>query len=712
MNELIINKMENAFGIKKLSINVCNQKQLKNVAIYAPNGTFKTSFSKTFNDLSKNERVFDRLTDEDLKCDCYIGLHKINEAVLKDNMIVFSKEIMDGIDFNKELQSDLLRITTIDYKNNELNSLKNKLDEIYNELIQYINSLKIKEEDFINIVGCVEKTKIDRIRSLLNTIKNAQIIENDEIVEAKLLFSKTYTIIDNAEFKKNINEFKSIIISEEGSDFFTNGFTINNALQFVKTINNTSFLSKKDKRIIKISDLEFDDPIKLEEFINGKIEKVINTQDGKKLYDFIDKEMGKSKNTSEFKSKLKSDIRYLELFSYTRKEILLSKIKRLYLLSIDERINEINELKTQIEDISNEANEQITLFEKAIEIFNERFNPAFITKIENKKSIYLDHSFPQIVFYHKRVQTKRNNLQEISSILSSGEKTALNVIKFIVKYESIKQNNPIIILDDVVETFDYGNRHAFLRYIQELKSLNCNIIVLSNNYDFFRTVCSRAELTPLAATINKDYSINITGNKHLLLKFDKIKDISSADKLIFSIPFARETDDLRGGRHKEFYDKLFHYNKSSSRLHVNKVISVLNEFSNKITYSDKNNPKFIDILYQECDKVISKKNDPFEIKPKIILALGIRIKCEQLIIDKDFTKINSINKNQTKALYDIYKDLFVESFLEVMDEVLVATPEFLHLNAFMYEPLIDINPEKLIRIYNKLKDFENISIWK
>jgi hypothetical protein len=97
---------------------------------------------------------------------------------------------------------------------------------------------------------------------------------------------------------------------------------------------------------------------------------------------------------------------------------------------------------------------------------------------------------------------------------------------------------------------------------------------------------------------------------------------------------------------------------------------------------------------------------------KIILALGIRIKCEQLIIDKDFTKINSINKNQTKALYDIYKDLFVESFLEVMDEVLVATPEFLHLNAFMYEPLIDINPDKLIRIYNKLKDFENISIWK
>ena len=31
MNELIINKMENAFGIKKLSINVGSQKQLKNV---------------------------------------------------------------------------------------------------------------------------------------------------------------------------------------------------------------------------------------------------------------------------------------------------------------------------------------------------------------------------------------------------------------------------------------------------------------------------------------------------------------------------------------------------------------------------------------------------------------------------------------------------------------------------------------------------------
>lgn len=711
MNELIINKMENAFGIKKMSINVQNGKQLKNVVIYAPNGTFKTSFAKTFDSLSKNERVFDRLTGEDLKYDCYIGSQKVSDSVLKDNMIVFSREIMDGISFDKELQDELARITTINYKSNELSLLNNKLEKLYDNMTRVIKSLKIKEEDFMNIIGCKNETKIDKIIYFLNSIKNAAVLENDNLVETKQLFSKAYTIIDNSEFQNKIKEFKNIIAREDESGFFTNGFTISNALQFVKAVNTTSFLSKDDERIIKIGGLEFTDSMSLEIFINKKVSEVTNTEDGKKFYEFIDKEIGKSKTALELKSHLKNDVRYLDLLSHTRKEIILSSAKKLC-QDIDQEIKETTELKYEIESLSNEANKQITIFEKAIEIFNNRFNPVFITKIENKKSIYLEHSFPQIVFYHKRNEKAEKSLQEISTILSSGERTALNVIKFIVKYESIKNNNPVIILDDVVETFDYGNRYAFLRYIQDLKSLDCNIIVLSNNYDFFRTVCSRANLTPLAATMNKDYSINITSNKHLLLKFDSIKNISTADKLIFSIPFARETDELRGGKHKDFYDTIFHYNKASSQLHIKRVISILSEFSRKIDYSDERNPKFIDILYDECEKIIRKCNDPFEIKPKIILALGIRIKCEQLIIGKNFTILNNINKNQTKVLYEKNKDLFKDSFSEIMDEILVATPEFLHLNAFMYEPLIDINPDRLIHIYEKLKDFEKQSIWK
>ena len=51
MNKVHI-ELENCYGIKKLSADF-DFSQKSTYAIYAPNGTMKTSFAKTFSDLSQ-----------------------------------------------------------------------------------------------------------------------------------------------------------------------------------------------------------------------------------------------------------------------------------------------------------------------------------------------------------------------------------------------------------------------------------------------------------------------------------------------------------------------------------------------------------------------------------------------------------------------------------------------------------------------------------
>ena len=66
--ELFLRKMENAFGIKSLRVNLQSDKKMFQELIYSKNGSFKTSFSNVLYNLNNGrpENIIDRLTTE--KC--------------------------------------------------------------------------------------------------------------------------------------------------------------------------------------------------------------------------------------------------------------------------------------------------------------------------------------------------------------------------------------------------------------------------------------------------------------------------------------------------------------------------------------------------------------------------------------------------------------------------------------------------------------------
>jgi len=63
--------------------------------------------------------------------------------------------------------------------------------------------------------------------------------------------------------------------------------------------------------------------------------------------------------------------------------------------------------------------------------------------------------------------------------------------------------------------------------------------------------------------------------------------------------------------------------------------------------------------------------------------------------------VNAIKSNQTPTLLTKYKQLFSGDIcaIDTIQQVILMTPENIHLNSFMYEPILDMSDEHLRKLY-------------
>ena len=66
--------------------------------------------------------------------------------------------------------------------------------------------------------------------------------------------------------------------------------------------------------------------------------------------------------------------------------------------------------------------------------------------------------------------------------------------------------------------------------------------------------------------------------------------------------------------------------------------------------------------------------------------------------------IKAIKKNQTRELINLYKRVCGNDaeLVKIIEPVSLFTSENIHLNSFMYEPLIDTSPNELKRLLDTL----------
>ena len=114
----------------------------------------------------------------------------------------------------------------------------------------------------------------------------------------------------------------------------------------------------------------------------------------------------------------------------------------------------------------------------------------------------------------------------------------------------------------------------------------------------------------------------------------------------------------------------------------------------------------MDIVRNEADKCLTA-GDGINFENKIVLSIAIRITAEQFMVEKinDAKFVASIKSNQTTTLFAKFKELFSDDIdqIETIQRVILMTPESIHLNSFMYEPILDMSDEHLKLLYSDIK---------
>ena len=705
MKKLVIKKLENAYGIKELKVSFDDNTLSQNL-VYSKNGTFKTSFSRCLYNLSNNEK--EKIEDRITKIPANIEMKMIDDEGESNNLInkflVFSREIYEEkslSDYEKELE-----MLTIDKRKQEYvqDLINSTLEEPIAELQINAKSINLNLQKALETLNIPYKGKLDWYLEVFKYIDGAP-DENISEINLKTIFQKTYDILDNDNFQENINNYINIYNKKIKEELFDDDFDENSCISFLESLKKTKFMNEDKKRGVILNGTSYYDYDSVQEIINKTMKNISSSPEILKSNQELIKSMGTSNEAQKLKKEIINNPLLIKQLSLGRKKIIRIALKNSG-LQTKYWINILENAMSELKKIYDEVQNMNSKFEKAIEIYKLRFRPVFDIKIKNKKESMLGLDLPSLYFKYKKYDC---DIEEkfLYDILSSGEKTSLNIIKFIVEYISNKDSKPFIILDDIVETFDYANRYAFIEYINDMVNDDTPVIVLTHNFEFYRTLHSRIKkLVPLVTNVDEKGRIFIQECSKINRNIEDVLNVQSKKELFFAIPYLREAKMILQDNN-EILNACLHYKEKTLNLILKDIMDL---FPKKIKLDIDPNLFYLD----ELENVLSsiKMTNNYDLVEKTIYSIGCRVFLEQKIIQKNFDLIKDVNENQFAYIIKKYHNQLNEKVLELAERVSISTPEFIHGNAFMYEPLIDIDGFYLKELYDDIKKLNIDDIWK
>lgn len=383
-------------------------------------------------------------------------------------------------------------------------------------------------------------------------------------------------------------------------------------------------------------------------------------------------------------------------------------------------------ITVKMQEIAKRAADSRTQWDHVVDKFNNRFkHMPFELEVYNKRDVLLDGSEMVDLRYRYRTPDGSKyiieNDEKLRGHLSTGERKAFYLLDllFDIELRISSQQDHLIVLDDVVDSFDYKNKYAFLEYIHELSIAHSNLklIILTHNFDFFRLMQSR-----LFGDKNRKHSWFAEREAHQTkliqagqfnyFQNTKNRAVTNKEAWLSLVPFARnliEYSVLESSENDDF-------------LLLTKCLHMLDE---TVTYADirgvieertgvaacsaltKNDSMHDHIIAAASD--LPPIDDTNMLHNKTVLAMAIRLKAEEFMIDKlsesEVDEARNAGKDFTRELYRRYCSMagYSEDCRLILESVNLITPEHIHINAFMYEPLIDLSQEELEDLYTKVK---------
>ena len=714
-------ELENCYGIKKMNYEFDFSKK-STYAIYAPNGVMKTSFAKTFLDLIENKQsadaIFpDRITKRNITNAAGTNINGENVFVVLPYKQDFKSEKISTLLVNKILKEKYEKIhANIDEKKeillNELRNnsgIKKGVEEIISQ--DFIHTTK----DFFKAIQRIKSEVTDKDEPLYSDIQYNKIF-ND----------KTITFLETKDFKNSladyIAKYNELI---ESSTYFKKGiFNHNNATTIAKNLKDNGFFKAKhtvslnsggEQKIISTE-------AELEKIIQEEKDIILKNPDLLSKFDEIDKKITANQDLKAFRD-------YIEINTIILPELVnINSFKQKLWISYFKVHKELYGLlekefadgQNEIEKIVEQAKEEKTQWLSVLEEFNKRFFVPFKLTVDNQEDVILKSELPRIKFIFDDGKGTANVEEgDLFKVLSNGELRALYLLNIIFEVEARKSASQptVFVVDDIADSFDYKNKYAIIEYLKDIsKESIFKQIILTHNFDFYRTVCSRLEMSRQNKlnTVRGVNGVFLNEEKYQKNPFSHWKEnfhlTGNEAMLIASLPFVRNLAEYTGDNVN--FDKLttlLHIKEDTKNVTTTNLQTIfVNVLKDKTSLTLPNPTKnVLNLIYEVADSIFASTSESIDLENKIVLAIAIRLKAEEYMIRKinDDTFWKAIKEFQTAVLIDKYKTIFPSEAetIALLEQVNLMTPENIHINSFMYEPILDMSNEHLKSLYNAIK---------
>lgn len=726
MDELKIT-LKNCYGIKSLEqqfdFTTGTNDKSRVYAIYAPNGVMKTSFSKTFDALSKGESPKEERYNHTTTC-----VVNTDNIVIQQNSIYVLKAELD-------VSSDSNSVTNI------LVNPENKVR--YDELLIDLDKLKSKLlKGLCNVSGLkqseLEETVLNDWQEINfeECIKKATEVEIEEdlnLYKYNIIFdSKALAVLQSTEFTAKADEFNrryQELFEQQGSIYQKGVFNPNKAETSFNTLSKQGFFAGGHRVHLK-----GDDSSITKEELDEKLKTIHANIDGDSDLKKIKKGLAKNTQTDALAG-------LIEMLSASQFEFLLDNLKQenqnqfrinlwaSYIQSNADAnfyLDTYEQSKVEIENIETDAAQSAPRWDRAVELFNDRFvDMPFKLTIPNQVQAVLGRQTAKLSFIFKDDPNFRlRSRDSVRTSLSLGERRALYLLNFIFDVEERIMNSTetLFILDDVADSFDYKNKHAIIQYLRDLTNVEFfHQIVLTHNFDFFRALSQgnggfvhRSRCLMTTKSIDEIWLSVAEGVSNYFVNKWKRNVMSCRRVLYATIPFTRNLIEYTSENYKvdQGYLKLtslLHWKQGSPEITVGEYLEIYNQIFNT-THNVDNTDIAINLLLEEAQNICSQTTrSGLDLEDKVVLSIATRMKSEKFLTERlrqiknepDYWYPNS--PNQYRGLLDEYKSHTSDVHeARILEKVGITVNSNIHLNSFMYEPILDLTIEHLVELFREV----------
>jgi hypothetical protein len=713
MNRVTVD-LQNCYGIKQLKTEFDFSNETI-YAIYAPNGFMKSCLAHTFRDIAEGVKTTDRvfpnrtttrtITDE-------TGA----ELSAKSIFVVLPYDAEFG---PNERTTTLLVNATLKREHDQLlASVEQAKASLLKALKEQSKSKKDIEAEISSLVMATEDEFIPALLRIQKEVEDQPDAPFADI-EYDTLFNDDITkLLETGDAKTAIDAYVqryNELLAR--SEFFKKGiFEYYGAGQIADALTKHGFFKanhtvnlKSNGKVHEVSTKK-----ELEQIIEAEKQQILTDKILRKQFDTLSTLLWKNQGRRDFEDYLMRNESLVPHLANVRKfktDIWKSCLKARIDLYRD-LLSHYEAVSKRLKEIEAQAALERTQWQEVINIFNDRFIVPFSLEVENKLPVMLDDEPIKLAFvYHDGSDRAPIDRPKLLDVLSTGERKALYILNIIFEVEVRRKERleTLMVIDDLADSFDYQNKYAIVQYLREINEDRLfKQIIMTHNFDFLRVLHSRfvRDNCLMASKDNKGVSLApgvdimnpFVGQwRHQFFKKNIIK--------VASVPFIRNLVEMTVGSSDPNFKRLtslLHWKTDSASITVADLDAIYTQVCGTKGSSPNGTDLIMDLISSEAMACL-KASAGINLENKIVLSIAIRLAAEKFMVGKinDAAFWGAIRANQMYTLLSRFKQDFPgdTAAIRVLDQVNLMTPENIHLNSFMYEPIIDMSDSHLRGLY-------------